>query len=546
MATLPNIVATAPLNASNNTYTTFVNDTDGDQIVSALSSTPLDFLTMTDLTVYVEASLRDAPGNDTYTLSVYIANGATILAAADAGGTPVSLSTVSSQTDTTWNYTFNNSGNYINTTANKSVWDGASVYLVQGWSKSQGGDANAIRVDYAYATGNYVQATPAFIVQEGFRFYNNSGTPLAAENADPVEIFANGVYQFRVALSNTGQTSFLSGYQLQYNNTTQATGWQNVTGASSHIRAASAGLTEGAATSDVLASGTGTFSAGTTDNIDGTTSSITIPGNNHTELVFGITVVGANVAEDDNIDFRIVIVSSEASLDSYLSVPSGTVKTIVLASLAVTEGFSDSLNETATVAIAGNFTATEGFSDTLNETATVAIAGTFAVTESFSDSLSETANVSITGSQAVTESFSDSLNETATAIISGSMSITETNGSDTLTSTGFIVFLGSGNITETNGPDTLTATLSNYITGSQSVTESFSDSLNETATAPISGSALIVEDFSDSFYTLAAHISFADLNAIEGYGDIAFGYGRTKAYNYHVNLPPNLSGYFIH
>lgn len=96
------------------------------------------------------------------TLDARIVNGATILAAADSGGTFATIA--SSITTTGWTnsstYSFSTSG-YLNTSANKSVWDGATVELRITKTRTKGGDAaQAMRVSALTVAGTYTAVVP--------------------------------------------------------------------------------------------------------------------------------------------------------------------------------------------------------------------------------------------------------------------------------------------------------------------------------------------------------------------------------------------------
>ena len=152
MATLTTLNAASPLDASDNTYLTFTQDVT-ETLNRAVDNTDADFGTMDTLTYNVEYSVTTTPTDDTYQLEVRIVSGATILAAADAGGTPeVVASNITSTTDA-------NSGavgfTYVNTAADKTTWDAATVELTQTYAKTKGADTSSIRVDHVIFDGTY-------------------------------------------------------------------------------------------------------------------------------------------------------------------------------------------------------------------------------------------------------------------------------------------------------------------------------------------------------------------------------------------------------
>ena len=156
-STLPTLNAASPWDADDTTYHTFTNDTDNESQGYAMDNVPANFDNMVnDTTFTVVANLRDTPpgtGPDTYSLEIYIANGSTML----AGNTSTlaagqGVGTVTGTGDQTFGPT---AFNYVNTTASKSDWDGATVYLIQRYVKDKGGDANAIQADYVAIDGTY-------------------------------------------------------------------------------------------------------------------------------------------------------------------------------------------------------------------------------------------------------------------------------------------------------------------------------------------------------------------------------------------------------
>jgi hypothetical protein len=161
MAILPTITGSAPLNVSDNVYTTFTIDIT-ETLTNILNDTPADFASMDNLTFTVEYSLTTPRTDDVYSFLIRIVNGATILAAADAGGTFTTVSaSVTSTIDTTTGPT---AWGYVNTLASKATWDGATIELQQGYAKTKGGDGTSIRVDTFSINGNYTAGVAAQII----------------------------------------------------------------------------------------------------------------------------------------------------------------------------------------------------------------------------------------------------------------------------------------------------------------------------------------------------------------------------------------------
>ena len=152
MTALPTLTGAAPIDVSNDTYQSFTADLD-QVITSALDNMPFDFSTMDDLSWQIEYSMAGGVNDDTYDLGVRIVNGATILAAADAGGGFASVATgITSATDITSAIT---AFAYVNQAAGAAIWNGATIEFDQAWTKSKGGDGANIQIDLAAFTGNY-------------------------------------------------------------------------------------------------------------------------------------------------------------------------------------------------------------------------------------------------------------------------------------------------------------------------------------------------------------------------------------------------------
>lgn len=205
MATLPTLSvpsggATA---SSDDTYASFTIDTT-ETLNSTLSGIPADFESMDGLnwTFEYNQTGRDASNPDTYALSVRIVNGATILAAADSGGTFATVdSDVTNTTDVTLGPT---AFAYVNTSASKATWEGATVEYQQTYSQFKAADGGNIRVDYIALTGTYTQS---------------SGTPVSLSPASSA-ITLNGtapafvaITDLPVSLSPAGSALTVDGHQ---------------------------------------------------------------------------------------------------------------------------------------------------------------------------------------------------------------------------------------------------------------------------------------------------------------------------------------------
>lgn len=177
MPVLGTLVPASPLDASNDSRLAFPTDS-STEVSRALGNPPVDFASMVDASWQVEYRLGAAKNNDTYGLSIYIANGATMLAGASstlADGQTVDADVVST-TDTMSAVT---AFTYVNASATKAQWDGASVYLVQDWNKSQAGDGVGIEVDYVAITGNY--STSDIVLADDLEVSVEVSTPAMAQ-----------------------------------------------------------------------------------------------------------------------------------------------------------------------------------------------------------------------------------------------------------------------------------------------------------------------------------------------------------------------------
>ena len=161
---------------------------------------------------------------------------------------------------------------------------------------------------------------------KAYRFYHDnngeaSSTPLDSQDTNiTVSHLASGwEFQLRLRVDETDGTAGAAtdDFQLQYSKNSGA--WTNVTGASSNVQAATAGLTNDGATTNRASNGisdpgAGSFVAGE-QSTDGLVDNLQITASNFTELVYGLEIIGADVAAGDTLDFR-------------LSGPSGMVNTV--------------------------------------------------------------------------------------------------------------------------------------------------------------------------------------------------------------------------
>ncbi len=164
------------------------NDVNNSDYKASLGDTPANFASMLTalFNVRYRQQGRAASNPDTYGLQIRIVNGATILAAADSGGT---FQSVAANITTT---TFTNTGavafTYVNTTASKTTWDGAVVEIRQTYTQTGSKDGGHVEVSAFEITGTYVVAlsvtggvTPAgSAVKAASKPLSGAGTPAGA------------------------------------------------------------------------------------------------------------------------------------------------------------------------------------------------------------------------------------------------------------------------------------------------------------------------------------------------------------------------------
>ncbi len=151
------------------------------------------------------------------------------------------------------------------------------------------------------------------LTQARWRIYADDGsettsTPLNGENAN-VTLAPGVTYHLRIGLDETGAGSIAGAttddYQLQYSK--NGGGFTNVTGASSNVIGVnSANLTDAGTTTQRLSAGGGSFVAGEIAE-DGLLDDRQVTANNFTEFLYAIQIVGADVAEGDTLDFRVLL-----------------------------------------------------------------------------------------------------------------------------------------------------------------------------------------------------------------------------------------------
>jgi hypothetical protein len=141
-----------------------------------------------------------------------------------------------------------------------------------------------------------------------FGVYSDSDA-LAAQNtaytADLSTGDANLQLRTRLQSTNISPIYGTDDFQLQYERNASGT-WVNVAaGASGVVPYDSANLTDGAATTNRLGVGTGSFTAGKVSE-DGLVDNLGWPGNNNTELLYALTLKQTDLANGDTLRFRVL------------------------------------------------------------------------------------------------------------------------------------------------------------------------------------------------------------------------------------------------
>jgi hypothetical protein len=168
----------------------------------------------------------------------------------------------------------------------------------------------------------------AALHQVGFRARNDDGNESgaswkAAENTGWVQV-AGEVFRFRLVVQEVnGANATGTDFQLSVNR--NSGGWFLVTPSTSIVRAVgSSNVTDGEATTNQLASGTGDFTSGEVSE-NGQTGGITVQGSRYTEVEFVVEIVEADVSENDTIEFRVTR-PTNGTLDAYPEIGVATVE----------------------------------------------------------------------------------------------------------------------------------------------------------------------------------------------------------------------------
>lgn len=164
--------------------------------------------------------------------------------------------------------------------------------------------------------------------QDHYRFYEtgteSGSTAIAAEDTDITRQTGVGnAFQLRLLVQENNGTT--DNWTLKLKVSKNAGAYNDVTAASSNVRAiGSALLTDDEVTTGRLVGGAGPFTAGRVDDVDGAlTTSVGIK-SEHTEVLFNIYIVDADVADLDTLDFR-AYATDDTALDGYNATARATV-----------------------------------------------------------------------------------------------------------------------------------------------------------------------------------------------------------------------------
>lgn len=296
-----------------------------------LIDTPSDFGTMADLSWQVRYRADNATGDDTLTLAIRIVNGATILAAANSGGT---FQTVRTGQNSTWPTTQTNSPvtafSYVNTTADKATWDGAEVEIRSTHSANMSPDDNTCIVDTLQFTGNYVLG--AQLEQTHFRGRNDDGSQTAAtwKAATNTNFTVNNDTVFRLRFGVTeinGVAATTPSVKLQHR-INGGGSWIDTTTSSNLVRITASGhVTDDTQNTQQITTGTfwsGATSMSRTKTASGTlTVTSNMPASNRAEPEFAVVFVNGQMFEGDFADFRLVYTSGTQTI-THSQVPRAT------------------------------------------------------------------------------------------------------------------------------------------------------------------------------------------------------------------------------
>jgi hypothetical protein len=222
-------------------------------------------------------------------------------------------------------------------------------FVVRSTATAGVGSAAPVMTATAGGTTTNVRGPGVFIrirdetaqTQAAFRFYDDGteagSTAAGAQDTNISRDLSSGNsnLQLRLRLQEINGLSGAAGddYQLQYSKNAGA--YTNVTGASTNVLGFNSGsLTDGGATTNRLGAGTGSFVAGEISE-DGLVDDHQITASNYTEYLYSLTLVSADLADTDTLDFRVL--RNGATVAAYGVTPRITVSKVVPGSFNAVE-----------------------------------------------------------------------------------------------------------------------------------------------------------------------------------------------------------------
>ena len=165
-------------------------------------------------------------------------------------------------------------------------------------------------VDHLEVSADYTPLPPT-ITQAAYCFYadgtESGSTVLAAQDTAPtVDVSSDANLQLRARLQSTSAVDVpaTDDWQLQWERNASGT-WTNVAAAGTVNGYNSPNLTDGAATTNRLTGGSGSFIAGKVSE-DGLVDDRGWTANNFTELLYAMTLRSADLANADTLRFRVL------------------------------------------------------------------------------------------------------------------------------------------------------------------------------------------------------------------------------------------------
>lgn len=183
--------------------------------------------------------------------------------------------------------------------------------------------------------------------QIAWRFRNDDGsettaTWMEAQNVSPGDVAPTQQFRLRMEVQETaGGGANNQTIVLQYN--VNGAGWNDIGTSSSFVRLASSShVANGTATTDQLTAGTGTFLAGIVCTTTSGTN-ISFAGNEHTEVEWSVEMVLADIVENDEIQFRVIVQDTvpTATAGNPLIVAFDPIRVVSPDSLLVTQAVSE-------------------------------------------------------------------------------------------------------------------------------------------------------------------------------------------------------------